>query len=224
MTVVLRPELHEIELTDGRTATARVFGPLGGPTVAAFHPGGFTQGEPSWCDRFAAAHAERSLTYVSLPYRLAVGGVTVLDQVADAALGVRWVADRSERFLTGGHSAGGWLALMNATAAGVVGTVVLSPAPRLSSGLGPFVPADATPEQLDPTLASGDLPELAVLHGDQDQILPFDGSERLVDAWRARGGTATLDVVAGADHFFNQPRHADAAHEGLATAAARLLA
>ena len=222
--VVLRPRHETIELADGNDATARVFGDLGGPTVAAFHPGGFTQGDPSWCDRFAGAHVDRGLTFVSLPYRLAGGDVTVLDQTADAVAGLAWLAERSSRLVAGGHSAGGWLALMAATRTDIAsGIVVLAPVPRLSARLGPIVPTDATEAQLDPVSAGAVSCSLAVVHGSDDQIVPVDGSRELVDRWRGAGADATFEMVDGADHFFNQPRHADAAHDLLAAAAARLL-
>ncbi len=221
---MLRPRHETIELADGNGATARIFGDLGGPTVAAFHPGGFTQGDPSWCDRFAAAHVDRGLTYVSLPYRLAGGAVTVVDQAADAVAGLEWLAERSSAIVAGGHSAGGWLALMAATTTGITsGVVVLAPVPRLSARLGPIVPADATDAQLDPVSAGAVSCPLAVVHGSEDQIVPVDGSRELLDRWHNGGGEATLEVIDGADHFFHQPRHAEAAHEELAAAAARLL-
>ena len=46
-------------------------------------------------------------------------------------------------------------------------------------------------------------PPFLLQHGDRDTMVPVDQSIRLADALRAAGGRVELEVVPGADHFFD---------------------
>lgn len=212
--------------------TGRAFGAGDLPAVCWWHPGGFTQGAASWGDRHAAAHVHRGVGFVSLPYRLAGNGVTVLDQLTDARAGLAWATGRFGRIVLGGHSAGGLLAaLLAATSVGstdesatIAGVVLLAPVPRLPERFRALAgdPPDLT--QLDPgSLVVAGAPPLRIVHGDADDIVPVEGSTSLIDCWTAVDAPASLEVIAGADHFFNRPEHATAAEKALAAAAAELL-
>lgn len=59
--------------------------------------------------------------------------------------------------------------------------------------------------QADPvTFASGDDPPFLILHGDADRVVPLVHSQRLADALRAKGASASLVTVPGADHVFSR--------------------
>ena len=45
-------------------------------------------------------------------------------------------------------------------------------------------------------------PPFLLQHGDADTWVPVDQSIRLADALRGAGGSVELEVVPGADHFF----------------------
>lgn len=49
----------------------------------------------------------------------------------------------------------------------------------------------------------GDAPPFLLQHGDRDTWVPVDQSRRLAAALQAAGGSVELDVVGGADHFFD---------------------
>jgi dipeptidyl aminopeptidase/acylaminoacyl peptidase len=46
-------------------------------------------------------------------------------------------------------------------------------------------------------------PPFLLQHGDRDTWVPVEQSVRLADALRAVGGSVELEVVPGADHFFD---------------------
>ena len=46
-------------------------------------------------------------------------------------------------------------------------------------------------------------PPMLLLHGDSDTMVPADQSIRFARALRAAGGTATLELVPGASHFWD---------------------
>ena len=52
------------------------------------------------------------------------------------------------------------------------------------------------------TYVRADAPPFLLQHGEADTWVPFDQSLRLADALRAPGGSVKLEVVPGADHFF----------------------
>lgn len=58
---------------------------------------------------------------------------------------------------------------------------------------------------LDPA----DLPPFLLVHGDQDETVPFEQSRRFVDAVTALGGRAELRVVEGGHHNFTDDPHLD---------------
>ncbi|MCP3935122.1 MAG: alpha/beta hydrolase fold domain-containing protein [Actinomycetia bacterium] len=227
--MIVRPRFESFLNRDGATLEAHVFEPPepSGSTVAFFHPGGFTMGDPSWGHRFAPAHLELGHTFVSLGYRLAGRGVMMDDLLADAADGIEWAAANlvggGSRLFTSGHSAGGYLALvpvLRDVEAAVCGIAVLSVVPRMSqSTVGSLLSPDADLALYDPGVQVGSRPVPAIfLHGSADEIVPLRGSEDLDDAWAASRCPSRLVVIDGADHFFNNPTHGRRAEGELAAA------
>ena len=56
--------------------------------------------------------------------------------------------------------------------------------------------ADASPI----TFVSKDAPPFLIMHGDKDDLVPVEQSQKLYDALKADGDDATLQIVAGAGH------------------------
>ncbi|HYZ97664.1 MAG TPA: alpha/beta hydrolase [Acidimicrobiales bacterium] len=56
-------------------------------------------------------------------------------------------------------------------------------------------------------------PPFLLQHGDRDTWVPVEQSVRLADALRAAGGSVELDIVPGADHFFDGAADVEAIFE-----------
>lgn len=225
--MIVRPETHQFESATGIVLDAHVFKPTSEPaaTVAFFHPGGFTMGDPTWGYRFAEAHLERSHAFVSLSYRHLAGKLTIDDLLDDAEAGLDWVAGNvagTSPVFSSGHSAGGYLAMvpvLREISTAVAGMSLLAPVPRIGSSLQDRLPEGADPAQFDPAHVVSARPVPAVfVHGRLDDLVPVEGSARLDQAWRDVGCRSKLVAIEGADHFFNHPILGDQAHEQLAEA------
>jgi acetyl esterase/lipase len=92
------------------------------PTIAFFHGGGLSAGNPSFWFSGATYFAERGFLAVSFQYRLA-GPAGAAQSVADARTALRWLRANAVPFginpnavVAAGDSAGGYLALLTALA------------------------------------------------------------------------------------------------------------
>ncbi|MFW5418640.1 alpha/beta fold hydrolase [Nocardiopsis sp. CNT-189] len=122
-------------------------------------------------------------------------------------------ADRPDRVVAVGHSAGGHLALLAAPGSPLTSVVCLAPVTDLADthrrGLGEGAVADFLgPEPGGAELRAASpvaqapfgLPQL-VLHGDRDQRVPLQQSLAYTEAARAAGDPVELQVLDGVDHF-----------------------
>lgn len=125
-------------------------------------------------------------------------------------------SDASSKLILVGHSAGGHLALLAASnpelASHIAGVVALAPVTDLTSthqlGLGEgavleLMPDGFSAEHLAAISPSEAPPEVAqlVVHGDNDDRVPFDQSVAYEQAASAHDIEVTLLPIAGGDHF-----------------------
>jgi len=175
--------------------------------VVWVHGGGFTRGsrdgdaEHAW----GAALASRGYVLVSIDYRLAAGEPFGLDQatgqdreagvahaIADAQTALRWVRSSAaelgvdpDRVAIGGTSAGAMTA---------AGAALTAPADeRVCTFVS--VAGDIEPGWV------GAAPATALfIHGDADDVVPYQSSVSAVDLLNGAGGRAELVTMAGAGH------------------------
>ena len=169
--------------------------PVGAPVLVHFHGGGFRSGSKSREALPLIRHlvSRRGFVCVSAGYRLQ-SQVQLEDQVADVRAAIAWVrahggefgADPSLLTLTG-SSAGAYLAVR----------AVLDG----ETGVGAVVGRYGYYGQLAPTR---DLPDLLLLHGDHDLLVPPDQVRAFAE--RVRGTSRHRVVYAqipGAHHDFD---------------------
>lgn len=187
-----------------------------GKTVVFFYGGAWDHGSKGEYVFLAQALASRGTTVIIPDYGLypAVRYPVFLD---DAALAVRWAADRvgTEKLYVMGHSSGAYLALMLTAntpylaAAGVnrmklPGVIGLSGPydflPLTSQRLQEIFGGADRPETQPITYAKAPLPPVLLIHGADDTKVKPGNSERLATAWRAAGASAELKIHPGVDH------------------------
>ncbi len=188
-----------------------------GKTVVFFYGGSWAQGEKGDYLFVAQALAARGIAVVVADYRL-YPEVRFPAFIEDAALAVRWTADRvgTDRLFLMGHSAGAQIALMLAantpylaTAGvdrmklrGVIG--IAGPydfLPLTSRRLQDIFGGAARPETQPITFAKAPLPPALFIHGTGDTIVKPGNSERLAAAWRAAGAPVELKLYPDVDHI-----------------------
>jgi len=168
---------------------------------------------------------KRGLAVVLADYRVFCRhGTTPHQSVADAravldlvlARGPEWGIDPT-RLIAGGGSAGGHLALLTImgremkpqSRQAIRALVLFNPVtafdtPQLAERLRVFGPMAPAPAPMD--LITKGLPPVLLMHGRQDQLVPFAQAEKFCARYQAAGNKCTLVAYDGAEHgFFNPP-------------------
>ncbi|WP_435016443.1 alpha/beta fold hydrolase [Tundrisphaera sp. TA3] len=192
------------------------------PLVVCIHGGGWQAGSKADFRTAAFGLAQQGFAAASVQYRLAPRHPfpAQYDDVKAAVAALRerakeWKIDPDRVAVLGG-SAGGHLALMLAT----------DPALKIKAAVSLAGPTDLTrsfPEETDRivrTLIGPDAPDPAearrlaspirrvgpgvapilMIHGDQDEIVPYDQSTTMRDAYRGAGLDAELLTIRGGKH------------------------
>jgi len=202
--------VNTTEYTAGLNAD--VYQPAGDPAacrvgVVWVHGGGFTQGvragapEQAWGNALAA----RGYVAVQIDYRLGDGGGFILETavdpsraavvdnaVDDAQTAIDWIRTSAtdlgvdpQRVAVGGTSAGA----MTAAGAALTATGDSRPCTLVS------ISGAINNEWVGADPVSG-----LFVHGDADDVVPFDSSVSAVDEINRAGGAATLVTISGAGH------------------------
>lgn len=210
--------------------------------VIFFFGGGFQVGTPQQFDYQAKVLAENGIVGVLADYRVGQrDAVNALDCITDAFAAMAYVAANSERLgidrkriAAAGGSAGGLLAAACATiAAGKANRQLIIPAalvlynPLLVTAdlpgryaIGPDRAelferlAGANGRDISPAHHLGTrLPPTLIMHGRDDNLVPFAGSEAFCQMAVELGADCRLIGFAGADHgFFNAGSSPDNVH------------
>ena len=181
------------------------------PAILWIHGGGFRKGNNDKQQRYivsmANAFAQRGYVCFSINYRVrddprADKTGTMSDALEDAMAGLQWVKANSKKYnidknkiIVGGGSAGGMIAVnlcyrdgndnVKWDNTGVIGLVNLWGTPddswRMSS------------------IDSNDPPTI-IIHGTEDELVPFINSEQLVSELKQVGVKYELVPIAGAGH------------------------
>jgi acetyl esterase/lipase len=134
-------------------------------------------------------------------------------QLRDAKAAVRWLRTNALRYRIDpdrigawGESAGGHLAVMLATTAGVPGLDSVqadAPSSRIQAAVNFFGPGRRGAASPFRYLSADDAP-VFIAHGTADRTVSSGRSELLYSALRSAGVEATLEMVRGARHDFAQ--------------------
>jgi acetyl esterase/lipase len=180
------------------------------PVVLWFHgqPG---RKSPTPARRLTAA----GFAVASVEYR-ATRSARFPAQLRDARAAVRWIRANAARFgldpgriAAWGESAGGYLAAMLATTAGVMaldstaGAEPLTDSSRIQAAVDYFGPGRRGVASPLRYISSEDSPVL-IVHGTADRTVSFGRSRELLAALHAAGVEAALEPVRGAGHDFRQ--------------------
>ncbi len=197
-------------------------------TVLWVHGGGWMEGSRQWLpesiepfglhDKLLA----RGYAVADVDYRLALEA-TYPAQLSDVQAAVRWLRAYSDelrldpaRFAALGESAGGHLAAMAGLTMPIQAVVdwygvsdlyfgdvedPLFPPARLLGG--PIAQRRELARSASPLHhVHPGAPPFLLMHGTQDQVVPYDQSVRMAQALRAQGVRADLYPVPDADHCF----------------------
>ncbi len=187
-----------------------------GKTVVFFFGGAWDHGKRGEYVFLGQALASQGTTVIIPSYGL-FPDVRFPTFLEDAALAVRWAADRMgvEKLFLMGHSSGAHIALMLAAhtpylAAANVDRMKMRAVIGLS-GPYDFLPitvprlqevfSSANDPNVQPiTFAKAPLPPALLIHGAADAKVEPGNSVRLAAAWRAAGGTVELKLYPDVDH------------------------
>ena len=202
------------------------------PGVIVIHGGGWIQGnKESMLERFCLPFVEHGFVVANVEYRLAQSA-TAPAAVNDVLEAAKWFRDRAadykvdpNQIIVTGDSAGGHLAMMVGMApesaglgpsikiAAVVNFYGISDVPDQLQG--PHLQTYAVtwvPEQQDRmdlakklspiTYVRKGLPPMLSIHGDADEVVPYEQSVRLTKELKTAGDQAELITVPGGQHGF----------------------
>jgi len=198
------------------------------PGAVLFHGGGYDHGHRAedYQKVFASFLLKRGFVVVNVGYRLAAAAPAPA-AVQDGLRAVRWFADNASQFgvdptriITMGASSGGHLALlvgMLPRDSGLgpytkIAAVVdlFGPTNVMNSAAGAsvirsrwrgWIKDDATAKMLSPlNYVRKDLPPIVVIHGDQDQVSPYDQSLIFTSRLKDEGAKYEFFTMIGAGH------------------------
>jgi acetyl esterase/lipase len=202
------------------------------PVIIHVHGGGWRRGSrrhplPALGQDFYAGLAAQGIAVAAIDYRLS-GEARYPAAVDDVRAAVAWARTALSGYgpagfaagplVLWGDSAGGHLALLAAlTGASVDGVVAWFPVTDLASLNGDDpqsrealflgAPAAQVPDlakEASPiTHVHPGAPPVLLMHGDSDAMVPPDHSIRFAKALNEAGGSATLELVPGASHFWD---------------------
>jgi acetyl esterase/lipase len=196
------------------------------------HGGGWVEGDKeSMVDEFCLPFLQQNFVVANVEYRLAKAA-TAPAAVTDVLTAAKWLHDHAAEYkvdpaqiIAVGNSAGGHLALLAAMAPASAG---LGPSSKIAAAIDFYGIADVAdqlegsnqreyavawiPEQprrmelarsLSPqTYVRKGLPPILALHGDRDDVVPYEQSVKLTKALKSAGDDATLLTVPGGQHGF----------------------
>jgi acetyl esterase/lipase len=202
------------------------------PAAIVIHGGGWVEGDKeSVVDEFCLPFLQQNFVVANVEYRLAKAG-TAPAAVTDVLTAAKWLHDHAAEYkidptqiIVVGNSAGGHLALLAAMAPASAG---LGPSSKIAAVIDFYGIADVAdqlegpnkrdyaavwiPQQprrmelardLSPqTYVRKGLPPVLAIHGDRDDLVPYEQSVKLTKALKSAGDDATLLTVPGAQHGF----------------------
>ncbi len=207
-------------------------GPSLRTAIVQLHGGGFTRGARENIAANCRAFAERGYTSIAAQYRLAPDSVWPA-QIHDVKAAIRWTRANAERLnidpdkiAVAGYSAGAMLALVAAGSHGVAalegdgGNAGVSsdvaaciayygsaerrrPESGQDALMGPDASEEAYRQASTITYASTSVPTI-FFHATGDTTLPFQGSVKLFDAYKAGGAAVEMHIFDGLSHVFDR--------------------
>ena len=218
--------------TDLRLDVYHPTGPSLRTALVQLHGGGFTRGAKENIAANCRAFAERGYTSFASQYRLAPDSHWPAP-LQDVKAAIRWTRANAERLdidpekiVVAGYSAGAMLALAAAgsgdmpalegdggnpgVSSKVAACIAYYPSAqrrRPASGEDALMGSDATDEDYQHastiSYASTSVPTI-FFHSTGDTTLPFEGSVKLFDAYRAAGTPVEMHIFDGLSHVFDR--------------------
>lgn len=207
-------------LPDSAVATKR-------PVIVYFSGGSWTNGSPEWAFYNCAAYAKKGWVAASVEYRLADRqGTTPFEAVKDARSAIRWLRKHAPQYnidthkiVVTGNSAGGHLILATALANKwneSTDDLHYSPTPNLlmvNAGVYDFIQDENTAwvskdlrdkntvKEISPVhLVKKGLPPMLLIHGTNDQSVPYSTAKAFATASREAGNEVEFHTLEGAGH------------------------
>jgi acetyl esterase/lipase len=202
------------------------------PAAIVIHGGGWVEGDKEGVvDEFCLPFLQQNFVVANVEYRLAKAA-TAPAAVTDVLTAAKWLHDHAAEYkvdpgqiIAVGNSAGGHLALLDGMMPASAG---LGPSTKIAAVIDFYGIADVSdqlegpnpreyaaawiPEQaqrmelarsLSPqTYVRKGLPPILAIHGDRDDVVPYEQSVKLTKALKSAGDDSTLLTVPGGQHGF----------------------
>lgn len=197
------------------------------PVIVYFSGGSWTKGNPEWAFYNCAEYAKKGWVAASVEYRLADRqGTTPFEAVMDARSAIRWLRKNAKeynidtnRIVVSGNSAGGHLILATTLADKWnerTDDLQYSPVPDLllvNAGVYDFIEDRNTAwvskdlkdkntvKEISPIhLVKRGLPPMLLIHGTNDQSVPYSTANAFAKAAQQAGNDIEFHTLEGASH------------------------
>jgi acetyl esterase/lipase len=197
------------------------------PVMVYFSGGSWTKGNPEWAFYNCAEYSKKGWVGVSVEYRLADRqGTTPFEAVQDARSAIRWLRMHASdynidtnRIVASGNSAGGHLVLATALADkwnAPTDNLAYGAAPNLllvNAGVYDFIEDSNTTwvsnnlkdkntvKEISPLhLVRKGLPPMILIHGTNDQSVPYSTAQAFAAAAKNAGNEVEFQTLEGAPH------------------------
>ena len=198
------------------------------PVIVFFHGGSWSEGKPDWFFYSCENYAKKGWVACSVEYRISGRqGTLPFDAVMDARSAIRWLREHAaaynidtNRIVASGNSAGGHLALCTVLANqwnektdnlafGAAANLLLINAgvydltDQNNSWIRKGLKDKNIVKQISPVyLIEKKLPPTLIIHGTNDQNVPYASAERFVTETKQSGNTTIqFEPLQGAGHF-----------------------
>ncbi|OFX25502.1 MAG: hypothetical protein A2041_00650 [Bacteroidetes bacterium GWA2_31_9b] len=199
------------------------------PVIVYFHGGSWSEGKPDWSFGACQKYSEKSWVGVAVEYRLADRhGTLPFEAVMDAKSAIRWLRVHANeynidtnRIVASGNSAGGHLILATALVENwneKTDNLNINPVPNLlmvysgvydltdswwiKQGLKNRNLDENLVKEISPNyLSQNKLPPTLIIHGTDDNNVPFSTAQQFVNVMEENGNNIEFHVLEGAGHF-----------------------
>jgi endo-1,4-beta-xylanase len=161
-----------------------------------------------FADRYptpAASMIGNGYAVASIQYRSSAEA-SPAQQLEDCRAAVRWLRANASKYNLDPDHIGAWGISEGGRLAALLGSSAGLEAPDPATGVQAVVDfSGSAGKGLDPVaFGAKENAPIMIVHGDLDKVVPLRQSQALDAAWRKAGASATLEVVKGAGHDFNQ--------------------
>ncbi|MBN9299855.1 MAG: alpha/beta hydrolase [Filimonas sp.] len=204
------------------------------PVIIFFHGGSWSEGQPAWHFEACRKYAQKGWVACAVEYRIYGNqGTLPFEAVMDARSAIRWLRKHAQEFnidtgriVATGNSAGGHLVLASALAKRwnektddlkyspvanvlLVNSGVYDLTDEKTSWIRKDLKNKKLVEDISPNYTvDSRMPPTLIIHGKEDQNVPFASAVRFVEKMSAAGNNCQFKPIENGGHFiFFEPKY-----------------